>query len=65
MPEVAGEAAIQVNPFDTGEISDALQRIAGEPGLRSELVRKGEEQCMKFSWDRSADLLWKCIEKAI
>ncbi len=65
MPEVAGDAAIQVNPFDIGEITDALQRIAVESGLRTELVRKGEEQCLKFSWDRSADLLWKCIEKAL
>lgn len=65
MPEVAGEAAIQVNPFNISEITNALQRLAGEPELRSELVRKGEEQCRKFSWDRSAELLWNCIEKAI
>lgn len=65
MPEVAGDAAILVNPFDVSEITVALQRIAGDPELRSELVRKGEEQCRKFSWDRSAELLWKCIEKSI
>jgi glycosyltransferase involved in cell wall biosynthesis len=65
MPEVAGDAALQVNPFDISEITKALHRIATEPEMRIELVRKGEEQCRKFSWDKSSELLWNCIEKAI
>jgi len=65
MPEVAGDAALLVDPFSVEEISEAMVRMAREPELRRQLIEKGTEQCTKFSWDRSAELLWNCIEKTI
>ncbi|TND07573.1 MAG: rfaG [Bacteroidetes bacterium] len=63
MPEVAGEAALLVDPFSAASIADAMQKIAKDENLRSELIRKGNTQREKFSWDRTADLLWESIQK--
>jgi glycosyltransferase involved in cell wall biosynthesis len=52
VPEVAGQAAILVNPYDTGKISEAIREIDGDAGLRSELVAKGLKQAELFSEDR-------------
>ena len=41
MPEVAGQAAVLVNPFDPKEIAQAMKKITFVPDLRRELVEKG------------------------
>jgi glycosyltransferase involved in cell wall biosynthesis len=64
LPEVAGEAALLVNPFDPAEIKNAMNRIYTDEALRKQLVIKGNLQKQNFSWDKSADLLWKSIKKA-
>jgi hypothetical protein len=33
--------------------------------LRSELIRKGHLQKNMFSWDKTADLMWNCVSKAL
>ncbi|MBI2021369.1 glycosyltransferase family 4 protein [Candidatus Daviesbacteria bacterium] len=51
MPEVAGEAAILVNPADIEEITTAMSKIASDDRLRDNLIHKGQVQAKKFSWD--------------
>jgi glycosyltransferase involved in cell wall biosynthesis len=53
LPEVVGDAALLIDPTDPGAIANAMARVLGEPGLRSELVRRGHERVKAFSWDRS------------
>lgn len=65
MPEVAGDAAIQVNPFDIEEVSQAMQTVYQQPERRQEMIRKGFVQKNIFTWDRTADLLYECIRKSI
>ncbi|MCD6065520.1 MAG: a-glycosyltransferase [Bacteroidetes bacterium] len=65
MPEVAGDAALYVNPFDTDEIKNAMLYLYNDRAKGTELIEAGKQQRTKFSWDRSADLLWKSIEKTI
>ncbi len=65
MPEVGGEAVLYVNPFDIGEIVKALKDIATSEDLREKLIEKGRLQRQKFSWDKTADKLWKAIEVAM
>jgi glycosyltransferase involved in cell wall biosynthesis len=48
MPEVAGEAAILVDPEDVKEIRCAIQRVIAEPELRSELVASGFKNARRF-----------------
>ena len=65
MPEVAGEAALLVDPTDVGAMAAALHRLSSEPALRATLVARGRERRQRFSWDRTATLLWESIEKTL
>lgn len=63
MPEVAGDAALLTDPFSPVSISDAMTRIASDEKLRKDLIDKGKQQRLKFTWQKSADRLWKSMEK--
>jgi glycosyltransferase involved in cell wall biosynthesis len=64
MPEVAGSAAILTDPFSITSIADAMQKIASDVAFRQKLIDAGREQRKKFSWEQTAEKLWRCIEKA-
>lgn len=63
LPEVCGEAALLVNPNDTEEVAEKMNKLCGDEHLRKELISKGFLNIKRFSWDSSADMLWKIIEK--
>lgn len=65
MPEVAGEAAIYCDPFDEISIAEAMKKLIESPTLRNDLVLIGGERVHKFSWEKTADLLWESIEKTV
>jgi len=65
MPEVAGDAALLVNPICTKEIYNAMVKIYTNPDFANELIYKGKERLKLFSWDKSANDLWNEIEKII
>ena len=65
MPEVAGDAALLVNPHSPEEIAGAMNRIARDPSLRDELIRRGDVRSDIYSWDRTAELMWECIAKVL
>jgi N-acyl-D-aspartate/D-glutamate deacylase len=53
LPEVVGDAALLIDPMDSGSIADAMHRVLTDPALRADLVRRGRERVKAFSWDRS------------
>ncbi len=65
MPEVAGDAALIVDPFSYESIMDAMKRIVVEEKLKSQLIEKGKIQRQKFSWDKTAEALWQSAEKCL
>ena len=65
MPEVAGEAALLVDPASVDQIADAMTRLAADENLRQELIAKGRVQRTKFSWDQTAARLWNCVMKSV
>ena len=65
MPEVAGDAALLVNPHSVDDICAAMTRLAEDEFLRQELIAKGREQRQRFSWDRTAAALWQTVEKVL
>lgn len=65
MPEVAGEAALLVDPTSVEQIADAMTCLATDENLRQELIAKGREQRKLFSWDQTAQRLWDCVMKSI
>ena len=54
IPEVVGDAALQVEPASVDGIASAMLRILSDSTLREHLVRKGFERAAAFSWDRCA-----------
>lgn len=64
LPEVAGNSALLVNPFEINDIKNAMLKIHNNSAIRSELVQKGRLQKLNFSWDKSAHLLWESILKS-
>ena len=65
MPEVAGDAALMVDPFNIDSIANGMNKLADNNELRNELIDKGHQQKMLFSWSRTAELLWDCIQMAV
>jgi glycosyltransferase involved in cell wall biosynthesis len=54
IPEVVGDAALMVSPFDAGQLSDAMAQILRNSDLRASLIRRGYEQVKNFNWYRVA-----------
>ena len=52
LPEIAGDAALYVNPYETDDITRAIKTITADAGLREELVRRGRTQAELFSVER-------------
>jgi len=51
--EVAGDAAVLVDPGNSGEIAFAMEKIIKDPGFRSSLMEKGRRRAEKFSWEKT------------
>lgn len=63
LPELAGNAAILINPLRIEEITHAMANIAGDAALREKLVQEGHAQAQKFSWARAAQQMLEIIER--
>lgn len=62
LPEVGGNAVLYVDPFSLNQIKDAMVRIYQDKDLRNLLIEKGFIQKDKFSWDKTAELLWGSMQ---
>lgn len=65
MPEIAGDAAILVDPYNPDQLAEAMCNLQQNKGLRDDLIQKGIARKGLFTWDRTADLLWKTMEKVL
>jgi len=64
-PEVAGDAALLVDPFSEEDIAQALTKISADEKLRYDLIEKGNKRKMEFHWQKTADKLWDSMMKTI
>lgn len=64
MPEVGGDAVLYIDPANVDDITHAI-RCLESPELRQQFIEKGRVQREKFSWDRTANLLWDSIMNTI
>ncbi len=53
LPEVVGDAALLIDPYDAGAIAAAMRRVLTEPALAADMRARGLERVTHFSWDRS------------
>ncbi|MBK8806454.1 MAG: glycosyltransferase family 4 protein [Bacteroidales bacterium] len=65
MPEVGGDAVLYVDPFSVSDITKAMTKIANDKELRDTLIAKGRIQREKFSWDKTAELLWNSFQQCL
>jgi len=56
LPEVVGDAALQVDPDDVDTLADALLTAATDAAPRDDLIEKGRRRAAQFTWERTAQL---------
>jgi len=65
MPEVAGDAALLIDPFSVDSMADGLTKLFKDNSLRQGLIEKASLRKNVFTWDRTANLTWTAIEKTL
>lgn len=63
MPEVGGDAVCYVDPYSVQSIGEAMLKVSRDSEYCKELIERGKDQSKKYTWDLTADRLWKSIEK--
>lgn len=61
LPEVAGEAALLVDPTKVEEIAEAMRRTSEDEHLCNKLVANGRAQRTKFNWQRATDVVYEAL----
>lgn len=64
LPEVVGDAAICVDPYDIDAIAQGIDRLIGDAQLRTKLRDDGIERAKEFTWDRTARIVWGVLQQA-
>jgi glycosyltransferase involved in cell wall biosynthesis len=54
LPEIAGGAALEIDPDDPAELADTIEQVLNDAALQHELRHKGLERVKEFSWERCA-----------
>ena len=65
MPEVAGDAALLVDPYNVNALAEAMHSIMKSENLMERLMAKGFERIRLFSWERCAGKTIQAFEKAV
>ncbi|MBE9114743.1 glycosyltransferase family 4 protein [Lusitaniella coriacea LEGE 07157] len=63
LPEVAGDAALLVNPYQVEEIAQAMQMLLENEGARSRLKQLSLQQAQQFSWDKTGEQTAKVLQQ--
>ena len=63
LPEVAGDAALLVDPYNEAEITAAMQTIAIDAGVRSELRSAGLARASQFSWAKTGQATAELLQR--
>jgi glycosyltransferase involved in cell wall biosynthesis len=62
LPEVAGNAALLVDPLDIDVLTEAMARVLGDADLRQAMIARGLQQAARFTWERAARQLLDTLE---
>jgi glycosyltransferase involved in cell wall biosynthesis len=61
LPEVVGDAALFVNPYDVAEIAAGIERIVNDGALRSDLITRGFHQAQKYRWSDTIEKTYEVL----
>ncbi|MFN0174534.1 MAG: glycosyltransferase family 4 protein [Saprospiraceae bacterium] len=64
LPEIAGDAALLVDPFSETAIADGLEKLCRERDFTQKLVENGRVRREKFSWDKAAEEVYEALKEA-
>lgn len=65
LPEVAGDSALTVDPYDVSAIADGLERLLTDSALRQSCVAGGFQHVQRFDWEQSARLLLRVYQDVL
>jgi glycosyltransferase involved in cell wall biosynthesis len=65
LPEVAGDAAILVDPENDEELLFAMKTLASQDGLRRELVVRGAARAAQYTWQRAVQSTWNVYQELL
>ena len=63
LPEVVGDAAVLVDPRDADGMAEAIVRVTDDVALRADLAARGRARAAEFSWDDSAEQVWRVLTR--
>ena len=63
LTEIAGDAALLVDPTDVDALADAMMRLSEDEALRQQLIAAGHENVKRFSWEKAARETFAVFEK--
>ena len=63
IPEVAGDAALLVEPSDERALAAAIDRVLTDDATRADLVARGRERLHAFSWPKTTRALAACYRQ--
>jgi glycosyltransferase involved in cell wall biosynthesis len=58
LPEVAGDAAVLIDPHSTQEIAHAMTLVMEDRTLREDLIERGRERARQFTWANAVEKTW-------
>jgi glycosyltransferase involved in cell wall biosynthesis len=64
LPEVAGDAALLIDPTDVSEMAAAIFKVVASQDLQQNMRAKGRAQAQKFSWIDTAQKTWRVYQRA-
>jgi glycosyltransferase involved in cell wall biosynthesis len=65
LPEVAGDAALYVNPYEIDSIAFGIERLVNDTVLRNDLIAKGFNRARLFSWDKTAHSVQSALAEVL
>jgi len=65
MPEIAGDSAFLVDPYDTNEIATGIYEVLASDRLRNNLIKKGLKRIKSFTWDKCAKKTFQVYKEVL
>ena len=65
LPEVVGDAAVTVDPYDVEALAQAMHRVLTDSVVRDDLRAKGLARAAQFTWERTAQETMKVYQSVL
>jgi glycosyltransferase involved in cell wall biosynthesis len=62
MSEIAGDAALIIDPYSVDAIADGLEQLSFDSGMRQHYIQRGTERVRRFDWDSAANKVWTILD---